>query len=133
MIAQVATVVRPGGRLIYSTCSGEPEENEDIVLAFLAGHPEFRRTRPALFDRRLELAALLDDEGALKTLLFRDGLEAVYAACLTKDRGATECAEHQSGVDPSHPAQTVGILPSWRFTESRRMSYFDPQKHESRR
>lgn len=84
MLAQLATVVRPGGRLIYSTCSSEPEENEDIVRAFLAGHPEFRRARPALFDQRPELAALLDDEGALKTLPFRDGLEAFYAACLTK-------------------------------------------------
>jgi 16S rRNA (cytosine967-C5)-methyltransferase len=84
MLAQLAPVVRPGGRLIYSTCSSEPEENEAVVAGFLAEHPEYRRTRPAWFDRRPELAALLDDRGALKTLPFRDGLEAFYAACLTK-------------------------------------------------
>ena len=84
MLTQLATVVRPGGRLVYSTCSSEPEENEAIVNAFLAGHPDFRRETPALFAGRPELSALLDDQGALKTLPFRDGLEAFYAACLIR-------------------------------------------------
>jgi 16S rRNA (cytosine967-C5)-methyltransferase len=84
MLTQAATALRPGGRLIYSTCSSEPEENEDVVRAFLSAHPEFRRGRPALFDRRPELATLLDDEGSLKTLPFRDELEAFYAAMLIR-------------------------------------------------
>ena len=36
-----ARLVRPGGRLIYATCSLLLEENEDQVEAFLAGHPDF--------------------------------------------------------------------------------------------
>jgi 16S rRNA (cytosine967-C5)-methyltransferase len=83
-VDQLSTVVRPDGRLIYSTCSSEPEENEAIVSAFLASHPEFRRGTPGAFKQRPELSALLDDDGSLKTLPFRDGLEAFYAACLVK-------------------------------------------------
>ncbi len=37
-----AQLVAPGGRLVYSTCTFSPEENEMAVAAFLAGHPEFR-------------------------------------------------------------------------------------------
>lgn len=37
-----AGLVKPGGRLVYATCSLLREENEAIVEAFLAEHPEFR-------------------------------------------------------------------------------------------
>jgi 16S rRNA (cytosine967-C5)-methyltransferase len=36
-----ATLLKPGGRLVYGTCSLLEEENEDIVKAFLAAHPDF--------------------------------------------------------------------------------------------
>ena len=36
-----AALVRPGGRLVYSTCTFAPEENEETILAFLREHPEF--------------------------------------------------------------------------------------------
>jgi 16S rRNA (cytosine967-C5)-methyltransferase len=36
-----APLVRPGGRLVYATCSLEPEENEDVVEPFLQAHGEF--------------------------------------------------------------------------------------------
>lgn len=36
-----AKLVRPGGRLVYSTCTFAPEEDEEVVAAFLESHPEF--------------------------------------------------------------------------------------------
>lgn len=86
MLESLATAVRPGGRVVYSTCSSEPEENEAVVQDFLEAHPEFRRQIPDTFAGHPALAGLLDAEGALKTLPFRDALEAFYAAILTRTR-----------------------------------------------
>ena len=41
ILDQVAPLVAPGGALVYSTCSNEPEENVDQVNAFLSRHPDF--------------------------------------------------------------------------------------------
>lgn len=42
ILAAAARLVRPGGRLVYATCSLLAEENDGIVDAFLAAHPDFR-------------------------------------------------------------------------------------------
>lgn len=41
ILASAARLLKPGGRLIYATCSLLPQENEAIALAFTAAHPEF--------------------------------------------------------------------------------------------
>ena len=41
ILDRCAALVAPGGTLVYSTCSNEPEENQRQVAAFLARHPEF--------------------------------------------------------------------------------------------
>ncbi len=41
ILTDAAKLVRPGGRLVYSTCTFAPEENEAVVQAFLQTHPEF--------------------------------------------------------------------------------------------
>ena len=41
ILDSAARLVRPGGRLVYSTCTFAPEEDEETVAAFLKSHPEF--------------------------------------------------------------------------------------------
>ena len=41
ILSSGAELVRPGGRLVYSTCTFAPEENEETIAAFLESHPEF--------------------------------------------------------------------------------------------
>ena len=56
LLAAAATFVRPGGVLVYSTCSLEPEENEGVVAGFLEGQPGFtRETTRTLFPPRDEV------------------------------------------------------------------------------
>ena len=43
ILRSAAMLLRPGGRLVYSTCTFAPEENEETVAAFLEEHPEFCR------------------------------------------------------------------------------------------
>lgn len=61
ILEAASAYVKPGGRLVYATCSFLMEEDEDRVAAFLAGHPEF-----AEIDAAGEVAAsgLLTEEGA---------------------------------------------------------------------
>jgi len=42
LLEQAAPKLKPGGVLVYSTCSLEPEENSDVVREFLRGHKEFK-------------------------------------------------------------------------------------------
>jgi 16S rRNA (cytosine967-C5)-methyltransferase len=78
MLTHASAVVRPGGCLIYSTCSSEPEENVMVVERFLRGHSAFRR-EPLSFGQAPEL---INPDGDFQTLPFRDGLEGFYAARL---------------------------------------------------
>lgn len=47
LLAQMCRQVRPGGLLVYATCSLSRAENQEVVGAFLAGHPEFAAVPPA--------------------------------------------------------------------------------------
>jgi 16S rRNA (cytosine967-C5)-methyltransferase len=82
VLTRAAETVRPGGRLVYATCSSEPEENEQVVDAFLERAPFDRLDLRESGPRRL--ASLYDDRGALRTLPFAHGLEAFFARVMVR-------------------------------------------------
>jgi 16S rRNA (cytosine967-C5)-methyltransferase len=66
LLRRSADTVKPGGTLLYSTCSSEPEENEEVVAAFLASRGDFVQER------------------VHHTWPHRDGLEAFFGAVLRR-------------------------------------------------
>jgi 16S rRNA (cytosine967-C5)-methyltransferase len=82
LLHRAADVVGRGGRLVYATCSSEPEENEEVVEGFLRGHPSFEAVD--LHGESAVLDPLLDGGGRLRTLPFAHGLEAFFAAALRR-------------------------------------------------
>jgi 16S rRNA (cytosine967-C5)-methyltransferase len=79
MLSQAADAVASGGRLIYATCSSEPEENEAVADAFLAGAPRFVAIDARRASEDLP-AAVVDSRGHLRTLPHVHGLEAFFGA-----------------------------------------------------
>jgi 16S rRNA (cytosine967-C5)-methyltransferase len=68
-----ATMLKRGGRLVYATCSLEPEENDAVVAAFLARHPDVHADAPATFPLALDGGVLRIRPDRLAT----DGFTAV--------------------------------------------------------
>jgi 16S rRNA (cytosine967-C5)-methyltransferase len=83
MLGRTAEVVEPGGRLIYATCSSEPEENEDVVSRFLAERHDFMAVPARLPEA---LGRFIDPDGYFRTFPFRDQLEPFFAAMLVKTK-----------------------------------------------
>jgi 16S rRNA (cytosine967-C5)-methyltransferase len=84
LLDRAAAIVAPGGRLVYATCSSEPDENDDVADRFLRAHPEFMPA-PAP-DLPPSAAGLVDQRGVMRTLPHRDGLEAFFAAGFVRKR-----------------------------------------------
>ena len=84
ILAAAATLVKPGGRVVYATCSVLPEENEAIVAAFLATHPQFSQGNVAADLERAGIA--LDTGPTLKLFPHLHGCDGFFAAVLERAR-----------------------------------------------
>jgi len=91
LLQKAVTLLRPGGTLVYCTCSLELEEGEQAIAALLAAEPTMRR-RPIEAGEVAGLAEILTPEGDLRTLPCHlphedprlGGLDGFYAARLVK-------------------------------------------------
>ena len=88
ILMQAARLVKPGGRLVYATCSVFADENFLVVKQFLGGNPTFRVEAPdKLWDNHV---VARDGVGACLLLSpHKDGTDGFFAAILMKDHAPT--------------------------------------------
>jgi 16S rRNA (cytosine967-C5)-methyltransferase len=86
LLAQAARLVKPGGLLVYATCSLEPEEGVEQVETFLSRHPNFQRLATSAAELAVPGEAVTP-AGDLRTLpSMQPGMDGFYAARLTRRR-----------------------------------------------
>jgi 16S rRNA (cytosine967-C5)-methyltransferase len=83
MLSALAPLLLPGGALTYAVCTFDRRECEEVVAAFLAGHPGFRIEPPGP-DGRVPWARLTDAAGHVRTWPQRDDADAFFAVRLRK-------------------------------------------------
>jgi 16S rRNA (cytosine967-C5)-methyltransferase len=83
LLKNIASLVKPSGVLVYTVCSLEPEENEEVVEEFLSGHAEFKikNLSGLLPDRQ---APLLSKGWYLKTQPHKSNMDGFFSVCFQK-------------------------------------------------
>lgn len=74
LIRNASQVVKPGGRLVYSTCSVEPEENEAVIRDFLSGNDQFVQVKLLLEP------SVMEPSGVARTWPHRNGGDGFFVA-----------------------------------------------------
>jgi 16S rRNA (cytosine967-C5)-methyltransferase len=78
LLESAAGIIRPGGVILYSTCSLEPEENESVVRSFLSRHEEFASDPPS------NLSVPPDQDGFVRTLPHKHSTDGMFIARLVR-------------------------------------------------
>ena len=82
IIENAAKLLKPNGYIVYSTCTIEAEENQNVVQAFVSRHPEFEiESADGFVDR-----SLVGKEGFVETFPHRHDMDGSFAARLRKTR-----------------------------------------------
>ncbi len=85
IISNALRVLAPGGRLVYATCSLEPEENEQVVERVLSATAGCRLlSREELVQELPAIAPLIDASGYFHTRPDLDGMDGFFAAVITQ-------------------------------------------------
>jgi len=90
ILEAAARLVKPGGRLVYATCSLLAEENEAITGAFIKAHPEFEVMQASgILERQgAGIPEGLPEDGALRLLTHRHGTDGFYALTMRRKTSA---------------------------------------------
>ena len=83
LLNNAARLLKPGGILVYSTCTVEPEENLLSVKKFIQNHPEFTIEDASKYVNR----DVVDPAGYVETLPHRHGMDGSFAVRLVKSTG----------------------------------------------
>ncbi len=86
ILAQALAILKPGGRLVYATCSLEAEENEQVVSEVLAAMPEFRLLSVSeLAGEFPEMSTLFVPSGRLQTLPWIHEMDGFFAVVIVRN------------------------------------------------
>lgn len=91
LLVNASKQLKPGGMLLYSVCSTEPEEGEEVVAWFRRQYPEYRDfTREQLTELGIDPAPLLTSTFGARTFTHRHHCESFFVCVLWKRRATEE-------------------------------------------
>lgn len=126
ILSEAAKMVRPGGRLVYSTCTFAPEEDEEVAADFLVNHPEFEA---------VDVDApwfVKGEKGNYRMWPHKLLGEGHFAAIFRKKDGKSSEIQEETGEKPPKQwlefAREMGIeLPRGQYLTFGQSLYFAPE------